>query len=49
MEEGRKIRQNIQDERDKVKQIQGAKLNELGNLGIEKKYMYELEKKTVSF
>lgn len=49
LEEGRKVRQEIQDERDKVTQIKAAKLDELKNLNINDKYMYELQKKTVSF
>jgi len=42
LEEGRKIRENIQSEREKIKGIQGAKLEELKDLGIDSKYMYEL-------
>ena len=49
LEDGRKIRENIQGERDKIKQIQNSKLDELKQLGIDGKYMVELEKKTVSF
>ena len=49
LEEGRKVRENINNEREKIKDIQAAKLDELKNLGIEDKYMYELQKKTVSF
>lgn len=49
LEEGRKVRENIQNERVKIQQIQGAKLDELKKLGIDNKYMYELQKKTVSF
>lgn len=49
LEEGRKIRENIQNERDKIGNIQQAKLGELKDLGIDDKYMYELQKKTVSF
>jgi len=49
LEEGRKVRENIQNERDKIKQIQAAKLDELKNNNIDSKYLYELQKKTVSF
>ena len=35
LEEGRKIRENIQNERDKIGNIQQAKLGELKDLGIE--------------
>ena len=49
LEDGRKIRENIQGERDKIKGIQNSKLDELKNMGINGKYMVELEKKTVSF
>jgi hypothetical protein len=49
LEEGRKVRENIQAERDKIKAIQAAKLDELRNNNIDSKYMYELQKKTVSF
>jgi hypothetical protein len=49
LEEGKKVRQEIQNEREKISGIQGAKLDELKKLGIADKYMYELQKKTVSF
>ena len=49
LEEGKKVRQEIQNEREKIKGIQGAKIEELKKLGIEDKYMYELQKKTLSF
>jgi hypothetical protein len=49
LEEGKKIRDNIQNEREKIVGIQGAKIGELKHLGIADKYMYELQKKTVSF
>lgn len=49
LEEGQKVRQEIQNEREKIKGIQDAKLTELKKLGIADKYMYELQKKTVSF
>ena len=49
LEEGRKVREKIDNERDKIKGIQGAKIDELKSLGIDNKYLYELQKKTVSF
>ena len=49
LEEGKKVREEIQDERNKIKNIQNAKIDELERLGIENKYMYEIQKKTVSF
>ena len=49
LEEGRKVREQVQQEREKIKGIQAAKMEELKNLGIADKYMYELQKKTVSF
>ena len=49
LEEGRKVRDNIENERNKIRDIQAAKIDELGKLGIDNKYMYELQKKTVSF
>lgn len=49
LEEGRKVRANIDNERNKIRDIQAAKLDELNKLGIENKYQYELQKKTVSF
>lgn len=49
LEEGRKVRENIQNERQKITEIKGAKIDELKNIGIDSKYLYELQKKTVSF
>lgn len=49
LEEGRKVRENIQNERVKIGDIKNAKIDELKNLGIDNKYLYELQKKTVSF
>jgi len=49
LEEGRKVREKIDMERDKIKGIQQAKINELQDVGINNKYLYELNKKTVSF
>ena len=49
MEEGRKVREKIDMERDKIKSIQQAKIQELKDAGIDNKYLYEINKKTVSF
>lgn len=49
LEEGRKVREKIDMERDKIKGIQQAKIQELKDVGIDNKYLYELNKKTVSF
>jgi hypothetical protein len=49
LEEGRKVREKIDNERDKIKDIQKGKIQELQTLGIDTKYLYELNKKTVSF
>ena len=49
LEEGRKVREKINNERTKVEDIQKAKIEELKNVGIDNKYLYELQKKTVSF
>lgn len=38
LEEGRKVRANIDNERNKIRDIQAAKLDELNKLGIENKY-----------
>lgn len=43
------MRENIENERQKIKGIQQAKIEELKSLGIDQKYLYELNKKTVSF
>ena len=49
LEEGRKVREKIDNERQKLVDIQKAKIDELKTLGIEDKYLYELQKKTISF
>ena len=49
LEEGRKVREKIENERTKVKYIYAAKLDELKVIGINDKYLYDLQKKTVSF
>lgn len=47
LEEGRKVRQRIEDERRKVEGIKMQKLGHLQNLGIEEKYQADLAKKRV--
>ena len=42
LEEGRKVREKIDNERSKLVDIQKAKIDELKNIGIEDKYLYEL-------
>ena len=49
LEEGRKIRHKIDEERTKIEAIKQKKLNELGNLAIPEKYMAELSKKKIAF
>lgn len=49
LEEGRKVRQKIQDERDKIEKIKSKKIDQLNNLSIPEKYKAELAKKKVSF
>jgi len=49
LEEGRKVRERIDNEREKIKDIQKAKIGELQDAGINDKYLYEINKKTVSF
>lgn len=47
LEEGRKVRQRIEDERKKVEGIKMTKLKQLQTLGIEDKYQADLAKKRV--
>lgn len=49
LEQGRKVREKIDAEREKIKDIQQAKIKELQDAGINQKYLYEINKKTVSF
>lgn len=49
LEEGRKIRQKIDDERVKIEAIKQKKLGELGALNIPEKYAAELAKKKIAF
>ena len=47
LEEGRKVRQRIEDERLKVERIKADKLNGLKDLGIAEKYQADLSKKRI--
>ena len=47
LEEGRKVRQRLEDERLKVEGIKVKKLNTLKEIGIEEKYQAELAKKRI--
>jgi hypothetical protein len=47
LEEGRKVRQKIEDERLKVEGIKNEKLQSIKDLGIAQKYMADLSKKKI--
>lgn len=47
LEEGKKVRQKLEDDRLKVEAIKQKKLGTIQNLGIESKYQYELAKKKI--
>ena len=47
LEEGRKVRQKQEEERQKVENIKKEKLDGLGKLGIEEKYKADLSKKKI--
>ena len=47
LEEGRKVRQRIEDERLKVERIKAQKFQGLVDLGIEDKYQADLSKKRI--
>jgi hypothetical protein len=49
LEEGRKVRQKIEEERRKIEAIKHKKIDELNNLNIPDKYKAELAKKKISF
>lgn len=49
LEEGRKIRQKIDEERHKIEAIKQKKLQELNTLNIPEKYTAELAKKKIAF
>lgn len=48
LEEGRKVRQELDDEKARLEQIKQKKLGELKGLGISEKYTAELAKKKIS-
>lgn len=47
LEEGRKVRQELEDEKSRLHQIKSRKLGELQHLGISDKYTSELAKKKI--
>ena len=47
LEEGRKVRQKIEDEKRKIEAIKQKKLEQLNNLEIPDKYKAELAKKKI--
>lgn len=49
LEEGRKMRQKIEEERRKIEAIKQRKLQELRDLEIPEKYQAELARKKISF
>lgn len=49
LEEGRKVRQKIEEERRKIEAIKQKKLEDLQNLNIPDKYQAELARKKISF
>lgn len=49
LEEGRKVRQKLEDERLKVEGIKKQKLASLQDIGIEDKYQAELAKKKIAW
>jgi hypothetical protein len=49
LEEGRKVRQKIDEERNKIQAIKEKKLKDLTSLGIEEKYTAQLARKKIQF
>lgn len=47
LEEGRKVRQKIDEERNKIETIKEKKLNDLKKIGIEDKYQAQLARKKI--
>lgn len=47
LEEGKKVRQKLEDDRLKVESIKQKKLGMIQDLGIDSKYQYELAKKKI--
>jgi len=49
LEEGRRVRQNLQNEKKRLEHIKDNKLNELEHLGISDKYQADLSRKKIAF
>ena len=49
MEEGKKTRDKIDDDRQKLLKIKQDKIGTMGNLSIPPKYQFELKNKKISF
>ncbi len=49
LEEGRRVRQNLENERKRLEEIKHSKLGELKTLGISDKYQADLSRKKISF
>lgn len=49
LEEGRRVRQNLENERKRLEQIKGDKLKDIQGLGISEKYQADLSKMKISF
>jgi len=49
LEEGRKVRQKLDDERKKIEAIKARKIQELKGLDIPEKYQAELARKKIAF
>jgi len=48
LEEGKLVRQKLEDERQKIERIKGKKLGELKGIDIPDKYQAELAKKKIT-
>ena len=42
LEEGKRVREKVEAERQKIRDIQAGKIEELNDVGIDKKYLYDL-------
>ena len=47
LEEGKRVRNKLAEDRMKIESIKACKLEEIGQLGIEEKYRAELAKKKI--
>ena len=47
LEEGKRVRNKLAEDRMKIESIKARKLEEIGHLGIEEKYRAELVKKKI--